>query len=75
MVGRRLRELGVGRRGLGGITGVQCLVQVTNVVGWRAANHACLEAARRIPCACSLRFLVWGLRGVSMEKVLMERGD
>ena len=65
----------MGRRGLGGIAAVQCLVQVAHVIVWCAANHASLEAAGRNPCACSLRFLVWGLRGVSMDKVLMERGD
>ena len=58
IVRRRLREDVGGRRDLGGIAAVQCLVQVTDVIGW-----------------CLLRFLLWGLRGVSMEKVLMERCD
>ena len=75
MVRRRLREVDLGGRGLGGITAVQCLVQVTHMISWCAANHASLGAARRIPCACSLRFLVWDLRGVSMDKVLVERGN
>ena len=75
MVRRRLREVDFGWRGFGGITAVQCLIQVTNVVSWCAANHASLGAAGRGSCACLLRFLVWGLRGVFMDKVLMERGD
>ena len=68
-----MREVDVSQRGLVGIAAVQCLVQIAHVIGWCAANHASLGAARSSPCACLLRFLVWGLRGVSMENVLMER--
>ena len=75
MVRRRLREVDFGWRGFGGIAAVQCLIQVTYMISWCAANHASLVVAGRGSCAGSLRFLVWGLRGVSMEKVLIKRGD
>ena len=70
-----MREFVSGWGNLGGIAAVQCLVQVTYMISWCAANHASLVVAGRGSCAGSLRLLVWGLRGVSMERVLMERSD
>ena len=42
VVRRRLGEVDGGRRGPEGITAVQCFVQIANVVGWCATNHASL---------------------------------
>ena len=42
VVGRRLGEVDCGWRGPGGIIAAQCFVQIANVVGWCATNHASL---------------------------------